>query len=429
MEVEEFVKQTNDKLKGIEKGLSGKVDEKTVNEIKDDVQSVKQNIEELNKVGDKTLTDYIKGLQEHSDQLENRLKEVEETGSRKNKSHGELIKESLKAELEKGRGSFLNKLSTEEGIEVKADTVAFGNSFTENYYEAVPQAARIPGIQQAPYPTPSIYNLMSVGTTSRRYIPYVERTNYTSGANMVDDVTAGGQADVSFEDKQATVKKISVKLHVSRDSIEDVDYLQSEIQRLLNHDIVQKREKQLITGDGSGNNLHGLIYPTDPIAQQFSKPAGFDKQNGVGNATALHAALTQVMLGKDNDFETGYMANGIVVHPTAIANMIEDRDANNSFRRHPLLSPDGRSFNGVQIVPSKYIDDDTFLVGDFRQAKPFVRRNISLKILDQNGTYGEQDVLTFVVTFRMAFFVPSPHNYAFTFSTFEAAKSVLTDSQ
>jgi len=427
IKIEDFVNQTNEKLKSIESGLSEKVDEKKLNEIKDEVQSVKQNIEQINKVGDKSLTDYVKGLQDHSDKLENRLKEVEQSGG-KNKSNSELIRDSLKAELGKGRESFLNKLSTEEGLELKADTVAFGNSFTESYYEAIPQANRLPGIQMAPYPIPTVYNLMNVGTTSRRYIPYVERTDYTSAASMVDDETAGGQADVSFTDKQATVKKISVKLYASRDSIEDVDYLQSEIQRLLNHDIVQKRENQLLTGTGAGNNLQGFVYSSDPIAKAFAKPTGFDKQAGVGNSTVLHAALTQVMLGKDNNFETGYMANGIVVHPTAIANMIEDRDADNAFRRHPLLSQDGRSFNGVQIVPSKYIDDDTFLVGDFRMAKPFVRRNISLKILDQNGTYGESDVLTFVVTFRMAFFVPSPHDYAFAYGTFEAAKSALTET-
>ena len=425
--IEDFVNQTNEKLSNIEAGLNEKVDEKKLNDLKDELQSVKQNIEEINKVGDKTLTDYVKGLQDHNDKLENRMKEVEESGGSK-KTNSDLIRDSIKSELDKGRESFLNKLSTEEGIELKADTVSFGNSFTESYYEAIPQAQRLPGIQMAPYPTPTVYNLMNVGVTSRRYIPYVERTDYTSGASMVDDKTAGGQADISFEDKQATVKKISVNLYVSRDSIEDVDYLQSEIQKLLNHDIVQKRENQILTGTGAGNNLHGLVYPSDPVARAFAKPTGFDKQQGVGNSTVLHAALTQVMLGKDNNFETGYMANGIVVHPTAIANMIEDRDADNAFRKHPLLSQDGRTFNGVQIVPSKYIDDDTFLVGDFRQCKPFVRRNISLKILDQNGTYGESDVLTFVVTFRMAFFTPSPHDYAFSFGTFEAAKSALTET-
>ncbi len=430
IDVKEFTDKVNKSIadiqarqKEIGDGLQGKVDEKQLEELKDEFSQVSQKLE----IEGKSIGDYAKELQKHNDNLETRIKELEETGGAGHKSQAELIYDQLQAGLKEGKENFMGKLKKEDGMEIKA-TVGFDTSFTESYYQAIPQDSRVPGIQQAPMPMASVWNLMNPGATSRRYVPYVERTGYTSGASMVDDVTAGGEADISFTDKQAMVKKISVKLYASRDSIEDVDYLQSEIQRLLNHDVVQKRENQILTGDGSGNNLHGLVYSGDPIAKPFAAPTGFQNLTDPDESAVLTAALSQVSLGINNDFETGYQSNGIVVHPVTRMNMLNERGSDGHYRKHPLLAMDGRSFNGVPLVESKFVDPDSFIVGDFRQARPFVRRNISLKILDQNASLGESDVLTFVLTYRVAFFVPSPHDYAFSFGTFDAAKSAITET-
>lgn len=427
--IKEFTDKVNQSINDILKrqkeigdALQGKVDTKQLSELSENLKEVQDKLQ----IEGKDIGEYAKILQEHNNNLEARIKELEENKGGSYKTQSQLIYEGLKSALKEGRSNFIAKARTDEGIEIKANEVNFSNSFTENYYQAIPQDTRLPGIQQAPMPQPTVFNLMNPGVTSKRYVPYVERTGYTSGASMVDDTTAGGQADISFTDKQAIVKKISVKLYASRDSIDDVDYLQSEIQRLLNHDIVQKRENQLLTGTGTGNDLHGLIYSANPIAKPFAKPAGIKAVVEPSISDVLNVALAQISLGKDNDFETGYMANGIVLHPTQVVNMMGDRASDGHFRKHPLLSMDGRSFAGVPIVQSKFIDHDTFLVGDFRQARPFVRRNISLKILDQNASFGEEDVLTFVLTYRIAFFVPSPHDYAFVFGTFDSALSQLT---
>jgi len=429
--VKEFTEKVNKSIADIQSRQKeigdelqkNQLNEKQLNELRDEFSAVSQKLE----IEGKSIGDYAKELQKHNDNLETRIKELEQTGGAGRKSQAELIYDQLQAGLKEGKETFMGKLKKEDGMEIKA-TVGFDTSFTENFYQTIPQDTRLPGIQQAPMPMMSVWNLMNPGATSKRYVPYVERNNCTSGASTVDDVTGGGEADLSFTDKQAMVKKISVKLYASRDSIDDVDYLQSEIQRLLNHDVVQKRENQILTGTGTGNDLHGLVYASNPIAKAFAKPTGFKDLADPDESAVLTAALTQVGLGINNDFETGYQSNGIVIHPVTRMNMINERASDGHYRKHPLLAMDGKSFNGIPLVESKFVDPDSFIVGDFRQARPFVRRNISLKILDQNASLGESDVLTFVLTYRVAFFVPSPHDYAFSFGTFDAAKSAITET-
>ena len=428
-DVKEFTEKMNGRLSEIEKGqkdvselLNGKADVETLEKAQDTLTELSEKM----KVDGKSMPDYVKALQSQNDKLETRVKEMAEQRQGQ-KSQGDLIGDSLRQILkESGKDGLINKGRTQDGLEIKANTITFSNSFTETYYNAIPQDQRLPGIQSAPLPMPTVFNLMNPGVTSRRYVPYVEQSGFTSGASMVDDETAGGQADIEFEDKQAQVKDISVKLYASRDSIDDVDYLQSEIQRMMNHDIVQKRENQLLTGTGAGNNLHGLVYSSDPIAQLFSRPTGVDQVNQPSIATVLYAAVTQVMLGQNTNFKTGYMPNGIVVHPTVLTNLMNETAEDGHYRRHPMLSADGTRLAGIPIIPSKFIDSDTYIVGDFAQARPFVRRNMSMRILDQNDTYGESDVLTFVLKYRMAFFVPSPHDYAFVYGSIASG---LTDME
>src|SRR5690606_37412941 len=67
------------------------------------------------------------------------------------------------------------------------------------------------------------------------------------------------QSNVTFESVTDTIKKIAVWMPVTDEALDDVPQLYSYIQELLRYDLKLAEETQVLKGDGTGNNLNGLM--------------------------------------------------------------------------------------------------------------------------------------------------------------------------
>jgi HK97 family phage major capsid protein len=430
--MDENTQKVLNEIKSNVDGLKSTIDgnKKSVEQIQEENNSLKEQLKNL------PSNESVQKMQEQVNSMDTEIKQLGEHQGKadKFKSRSEIIEETLEKGLKpENKEAFLKELKSEKGkdIELKSE-INISNSFTTTYYESIPSDP-LTGVQMAPRPRPTIYDLLTKRPTTKLWVPYNERTGETDNSEMVGESTApGSSSDLSFEDKAAKVKKISEKMYVPQDSLDDIPYLRSQIDEALGYHIPLKREKQIIEGAGTsfaaGTELKGFLKSGDPIAKIFSQPTGLDDVTSPNNVDVLRAAMVQCMLGQNTDYKTGYMPNGIVLHPVQVANMELTKNADGLYELPGFFNPNGLSIKGVPIIENQFMDPDTYLVGDFRRSIAAVRKALNIKVLDQNASYGEEDVLTFVVSMRMAFFVPSPHEYAFTYGTFEAGKSALRSS-
>jgi len=413
---DKFSEKLNKSLEGIEKGLEKKVDaeilDERVTEIKDIIEGLPKN-------------EAIQKHQEHLDTIETELKKMKE-------SRGNVVKtrhQELKEVFESDDFKNINKGKKDINFELKANNITEALTVTDDSTNTtrVIQEAREPGIVAPPRPRLTTWDLVNKATTSSRLIQYVERTSETDGADMIGtDGASGSQSDAAWTAKSVGLTAISSYGKIHRDMLEDFGAVEAEINEILNFNLAAKRNNQILTGTGAANQLKGLIYSSDPWAKAFDAPSSFEGAIDKANMyDALSIAITQVMLGANTDYATGFMPTAIVLNPVDARMLKLQKNENGNYMFPYFPMGGGTAIEGIPIIEDAYMTVGTFLVGDFTRANARIRRGIELRVWESNEDDALNNLVTITATHRLGFFVKSHHQYAFVYGTFSAAKSEI----
>lgn len=129
-----------------------------------------------------------------------------------------------------------------------------------------------PVIQDAPRQELKIRDLIPVTpVTAGNSFTYFKEKLHTLGAGMVAEGAAKPQSNVTFDSVTDMIKKIAVWMPVTDEALDDVPQLYSYIQELLRYDLKLAEEGQILKGDGSGNNLNGLMTQASAFDAALSK--------------------------------------------------------------------------------------------------------------------------------------------------------------
>lgn len=155
-------------------------------------------------------------------------------------------------------------------IEVsKGDLAAMQETKVTSAGLVVPQFD--PTIQANPRQELRIRDLIpSVPVTGQSYT-YFKELLHTRGAAPVAEGASKPQSNVTFEQKTDLVKKIAVWIPVSDEALDDVPQLYGYLQQLLRYDLKLEEEEQILKGDGTGNNLPGIMTQATTFTASLSK--------------------------------------------------------------------------------------------------------------------------------------------------------------
>ena len=106
--------------------------------------------------------------------------------------------------------------------------------------------------------------------TGQSYSYFLEKL-HTRGAGMVAEGAAKPSSDVTFEQKTDNIRKIAVWMPVTDEALDDIPQLYSYIQELLRYDLKLKEEGQILKGDGTGNNLNGIMTQASAFNAALSR--------------------------------------------------------------------------------------------------------------------------------------------------------------
>jgi HK97 family phage major capsid protein len=100
--------------------------------------------------------------------------------------------------------------------------------------------------------------LTAIPVTGQQYT-YFRELLHTRGAAPVAEGGVKPTSNVTFEPVTDRVKKIAVWMPVTDEALDDVPQMQGYIQELLRYDLKLEEENQILKGDGTGENLNGLM--------------------------------------------------------------------------------------------------------------------------------------------------------------------------
>ena len=268
------------------------------------------------------------------------------------------------AEPEREMKSWGEQFVHAEGLKVFADEVSRPSRFRMELKTTITTGSTSGGpTAPAPYrdailPMPTrqlhVRDLLPKVQITSGSVEYPEQTTRTNAANTVAETITKPESAYGFTMRTVTPSVIAHWVPASRQTLEDAPQLRDIIDTELRYGLELKEDAQLLNGDGTGDNLSGLIT----------------------NATAYSAPITltgptmidQIGLGLLQTTLADFTPTGIVLHPSdwMRIRLLKDTDGNY------LLGDPGAAVPpvlfGLPVVATTSMSVDKFLIGDFQRA-------------------------------------------------------------
>jgi len=421
--VEQIAEGINKSIADLKASVNEKAD-LTVLETK--YTAITSRIDKLiDKDGKPILPDAVGKQQEQLDEISTQLKQIGEIQSARGKNVGTQIFEKMKSDDMQakikafaGRGEIASFEVSRKAANIDTDDINAGVIETQTE----------PGVSAAPWRGTPIWDSINKGVIGqgRDSVSWWEETTRTDSAQMVTEQAAPSAGSAKTWTKQSMdIKMIKDFTKVSKSALEDFEYITSEINDLISNGIPRKREAQLLSGTGLAVNLKGLTE----YAKAFALPANFDKVPYANDGDVLAAAILQVQNGKTTDAnKRGFMPNVCLVNPGSYVNMRLLKTTIASYIQHPLLSVDGKSFNGVTLVPSLDLAVGQFILGDFSRAKAYIKRNMRISFHYENEDDVLNDLVLVLASERISGLkITTADAFAFVTGTFAAGKALIEE--
>jgi HK97 family phage major capsid protein len=258
---------------------------------------------------------------------------------------------------------------------------------------------RLDGVQALPQRRMTIRDLISVGRMDGNTLEYVQEKGFTNNAAPVAEGAAKPSSDIELELKTTSAKVIAHWMKASRQALDDVPMLRSMIDERLLYGLAYKEEGQLLNGDGTGQNLLGLIPSATAYAAAFAVMAetAIDKMR----LAMLQAALAE------------YPATGHVMHPTDWARVETEKDTTG---RYIIGNPQGSispTLWNLPVVATQAIGVDKFLTGAFKLgAQLFDRWDSRIEVGFVNDDF-TKNLVTILAEERLALAVYRPEAFIY----------------
>lgn len=301
------------------------------------------------------LLSNIGGLSARLDDLEQ--KRAREGGDGAEKSIGERFADNDAVKALAGQAG-----QGKAGMEFKA-VISSATANAAGSAGAAVAPTRLEEIQRLPDREFFIQDLIAPGRMDGGVLEYVQEKARTNNAAEVPELGTKPQSDLQLEMKTKAASVIATYMKASKQILEDSAQLASLIDFRLRYFLRLRKEQQILTGDGAGANILGIV----PQASAFALPAGIPA-GAQTRIDTLRIAMLQCVL---ND----YPASGHVLNPVDWALIEMEKD---DMGRYIIGNPNGSNSAptlwNLPVVASQFMTQGDFLTGAFRTAAQYFER-------------------------------------------------------
>lgn len=368
-------------------------------------QEMKNQIDAVKAIGEE-----LKGKYEHNDKVTEGAKQTaDEAITKLNDITAQLDEIKQKHARTGGEGKPEFKTLGQQFVDAKGEGISmatFGkndraqmevkNTITT---DAVTQTTRIPGMIVPPQRAMTIRDLITAGTMDGNALEYVRETGFTNNAGMVAEGAKKPESALTFDSVTTSPKVIAHWIKASRQVLDDMPQLQSHIDGRLIYGLKLKEENQILNGDGTGQNLAGII----PQASAYAAPLT------IANATridVLRLAMLQAVLAE-------YPASGFTLNPTDWAGIELTKSTDGQYIIGVPQSGTTPTLWGLPVVQTQAITVGKFLTGAFAMgAQVFDRWQSRVELGYENDDF-TKNLVTILAEERLALAVYRPEAFVY----------------
>lgn len=345
-------------------------------------------------------------LKELFEKADSKLKELELKGQRPNggaeeaKSLGEMFTSSevgvmLKSEQGLGRK-----------VEIEKKDITSGAASAG----ALVRPDRDSRVFQNPNRQLRIRDLIPTVPTSSNAVEVMRENVFTNNAApQAGELAAKAKSEITYELLTYPVRTIAHYVHASRQVLSDAPMLQSLINNRLTYGLDLESDDQLLLGDGTGQNLTGILV--DPDVSDIGEIASGTTAAELPAAMIDHirAAVTECQV---NEY---YNINGLVMNPVDFATLETAKATDGHYILVPFAATNSQTTTiwRVPVVITNAIPVGQFILGDWQMgAVIYDRESVSVAVSEQHSDNFTKNAVTIRGEERFTLAIPLPKAFA-----------------
>lgn len=259
------------------------------------------------------------------------------------------------------------------------------------------QAYRRPGILPGAFRPLTIEGLFPTLPISTNAFEYVQEkdSKFQNGAAFVAEGAQKPFGSTEFETKTGTIKTIAHLARVSKQLMADAPALVAYINQRLVYGIDLVVEDQLITGNGSGQNLSGILNTGNYTAHEAAK----------ADLPAKDATLFDLILFAKSKVERAFFRpNVILMNPLDWSKMLMMKNGSGDYYLGHPASVAPKTLWGLPVWTTQAMTAGKFLVGDFTQAATlWNRQGMTVEMFEQDSDNVQKNLVTIRAERRLGF--------------------------
>ena len=265
-----------------------------------------------------------------------------------------------------------------------------------------------------PMRTKRVRDLFPVRTTTSTVIEYFRMTGFTNNAAAVAERNAGDtafaakpQSSMTFEGVQTSVRTLAHWEAAHRNVLADEPQLRSIIDNELMYGLRLQEDAQILTGNGQGENLMGIMNTTGVQTYNWSQGANAAaNQKADTKADAIRRAATLSYLAY-------YEPSGVVLHPNDWESIELTKDGNGQYLIALSVAMGGEpKVWRLPIVETPAMTESYALVGAFGTgAQIYDREQASIRISEQHADFFIRNAIVILAEQRLALAVKRPESF------------------
>jgi HK97 family phage major capsid protein len=241
-------------------------------------------------------------------------------------------------------------------------------------------------------------------TTGNMYM-WIRQTARTNAASPQVEASPKAESTYTWDTQSGTIKTIAHFTNVSRQALDDVPWLRSEIDSELRYGLLLKEEAEILAGSGTGEHLNGIITQATAYASATYNVSGDTKIDKL-----RHAKLQCRLQGLATYAPDAYVLNPRDLHDLELIKT-EEGGANKGLYivGDPKTGPVVKLLWGLPVVESDSIAYQTFLIGNFATGATLIDRMLAtLEISFEHDVNFTKNVATILAEERVGLAVKRP---------------------
>jgi len=410
-EAEEMAKLYNEYNEEARKALEDAVAKSA---SKEDIESLKSEIASAQK---EQMVQLNKTLKEYGLAIEKLNKNNSE---RSLISNATSVKDSLSTEENKAKLNALkglNKASAEQnGITFEIKAAGTMLESTNISGGNVPVEQRIAGLNLIATRQLRLMDLFAKGAASSNIISWVYQANRDGAAGGTAEGDTKNQIDFDLVVASQAVVKRTAFIKISTEMLDDIDFIQSEINNELMRLLMLDIENTAYSGNGTAPALNGIRT----VATAFAAGTFAGTVDNANEADVLTVAINQIAIANQE------APNAIMMHPSDITKLKLYKVSATDRRYIDRLIFIGTTLtlDGVPMIGSTLVTAGTYLVGNFNMSTMYQKNAVTIN-MGLDGNDWTKNLRTIIAEWRGALVTKNNDRTAFVKGTFSTDIAAL----